>query len=341
MQGRSIRAKCTTSDGVSYSNYYDVEYGTPQGSCLGPLLFLIFTNDLHLNLLYRSCILFADDTTLFVTHKNMVYMEWCMQEDLKILQDWFKANKLTLNINKSVAMHFSNKKERNIKINVGEVPLPVATKTKFLGVWIDSSLSWNIHFDELILKLAKGQYLLKCCKNIFSMQTKVNIYYAHVYSHLVYGITIWGNMLPKEKLKKLQKLQNCCVRAIAGKEFNANTYKQLNLLTVEQIIRLYNLKMGYKVQHSQLPEPILIACKTDAQNKSLKKDHQYLTRHKHEINRVKAHSKWYSNSFMVQSTKEFQNLPDSIKSIKFFPSFVKTCKQQLLNTTLVTGCTDN
>ena len=89
------------------------------------------------------------------------------------------------------------------------VPLPVATQTKFLGVWLDSTLNWNVHFGELTLKLAKGQHLLKCCKNIFSMQTKINIYYAHVYSHLVYGITIWGNILSKEKLKKLQNIMQC------------------------------------------------------------------------------------------------------------------------------------
>ena len=68
-----------------------------------------------------------------------------MQVDLEILQDWFKANKLTLNLNKSVAMHFSNKNDHKIEIKANGMPLPVATSTKFLGVWIDSSLKMETH----------------------------------------------------------------------------------------------------------------------------------------------------------------------------------------------------
>ena len=140
------------------------------------------------------------------------------------------------------------------------------------------------------------------------------------------------NMLTKEKLKKLQKIQNRCTSLIMGSKTISDTYKHLKLLTVKQIIRLYNSKLGYKVQHSQLPVPILQACKTDSTNQPLIKDHPYMTRRKNEINRAKAFSNWYLNSFMVQSTKEFQNLPDSIRSIKLFPSFVKSCKNYLLGT---------
>ena len=108
LSGRSLRTKCRTADNdlVVKSNLDQVEYGTPQGSCLGPLIFLIFTNDLYLNLIHTNSILFADDTTLYFSHRNLSYAKWCIEEDLKILVDWFCANKLTLNLDKTVAMLF-------------------------------------------------------------------------------------------------------------------------------------------------------------------------------------------------------------------------------------------
>ena len=89
------------------SDEYDIMYGTPQGSGLGPLLFSIFTNDLHKHLLYVKCILFADNTTLYMSHRNRNYLSWCIEQDLQIITDWFRANLLTLNEVKSVCMTFN------------------------------------------------------------------------------------------------------------------------------------------------------------------------------------------------------------------------------------------
>ena len=145
LKGHSLRAKCPTTEGTSYSNEYLIDYGTPQGSCLGPLLFLLFTNDLYLHLQYCKCILFADDTTLYVSHSNRNYIESCIQQDLSTLQDWFCANKLTLNLNKTVYMHFGQGNQINYKnkykITIDSVTLPVVTNTKFLGIWIDNLLN--------------------------------------------------------------------------------------------------------------------------------------------------------------------------------------------------------
>ena len=99
LQNRKMRVKCKTSSTgkLEYSRYQTVTYGTPQGSCLGPLIFIIFTNDLHKQLMNTASLLFADDTTLYMTHSlNLRYLKWCVEEDMKSLITWFKANKLTL-----------------------------------------------------------------------------------------------------------------------------------------------------------------------------------------------------------------------------------------------------
>ena len=88
---RKLLVKCTTSRNCPpvKSDTYNIEYGTAQGSCLGPLLFLIFCNDMHLNLTYLHCIQFADDTTLYLGHTDTRFLNCCIEHDLTILQDWF------------------------------------------------------------------------------------------------------------------------------------------------------------------------------------------------------------------------------------------------------------
>ena len=249
----------------------EMEYGTPQGSCLGPLLFLIFINDLHLHLQYCKCILFADDTTIYLSHRNLNYCEWCIQSDLEVLQDWFRANKLTLNISKSVCMHYPIKYSKDIKIVIDNIPLPVVTKTKFLGIWIDNRLTWQPHFDQLCLKIIRNTTLLRLSKNHLSTNTKKILYYAHIYSHLVYGIITWGNMIKKEHLNKLQKLQNQCISLISNKDASSKVYHSLKIMKVKDIIKLQNLKLGFKVQHSQLQGNVLATCITDSNQKFTKK----------------------------------------------------------------------
>ena len=114
LTGRTLRVKCSTISNSSKSigNEYPVEYGTPQGSCLGPLIFLIFVNDLHLHLHNSEGIQFADDTTLVFVHRNLNYLQFCIQEELLTLQDWFNSNKLTLNIGKSSYLLYHNKKTK-------------------------------------------------------------------------------------------------------------------------------------------------------------------------------------------------------------------------------------
>ena len=125
---RKLRVKCrTVSDSTEVlSEEYDKHYGTPQGSCLGPLIFLLFVNDLHLNLELADCIQFADDTTLVFVHRNQNYLRYCVERDLAIVQDWFNANKLTLNVGKSSYLLFQGGKQclSQFQIELNGIKIP-------------------------------------------------------------------------------------------------------------------------------------------------------------------------------------------------------------------------
>ena len=153
LENRKLRAKCRTAQSgqVIKSDIFLIDYGTPQGSCLGPLIFLIFCNDLSLHLQFLECIQFADDTTLVYSHANKHYLRFCIIEDLLSIQDWFYANKLTLNLSKTVYLFFEHKCHTNIDLDLtlNGITIPKKRHTKFLGVWVDDQLNWKHHMQKL------------------------------------------------------------------------------------------------------------------------------------------------------------------------------------------------
>ena len=140
-----------------FSNWQKVTHRAPQGSCLGPLLFLIFCNDLQLNLTYLSCIQFTDDTTLYYAHKNLRVLRACIEHDLIKLYDWFGANSLTLNINKTNLLFFdySKNNKHEFIVVVNGINLKPVKSPKFLGVMLDDKLTWKAHIEKLKVKLKR------------------------------------------------------------------------------------------------------------------------------------------------------------------------------------------
>ena len=188
MKGQ-IRTKChvSSSGQIEYSDYKSIKFGTPQGSCLGPLLFLIFTNDLHKQLHHCSSILFADDTTLYKTHRNLVYLQLCVQDDMNRIVEYFRINKLTLNLNKTVCVLFQkNKTSRNeIKLQLDNHIISNSPETKFLGTTLDQNLNWSSHVSQLILKLNRNLNLLKLSRNMMTQESKLLVYRSHLESHIL------------------------------------------------------------------------------------------------------------------------------------------------------------
>ena len=322
---RKLRVRCGTESDprVTYLSSYDVEYGTPQGSCLGPLLFLIFTNDLYRNLENCNAILFADDTTIYKGHRNKNYLRWCIETDLIKITDWFKANKLTVNINKTVFMSFGPKNDKLASINLSGEIINHSEHTKFLGLWIDDKLNWNKHCNTLINKLKRNQTLIRTTKNLFNQSTLKLIYHAHIQSHINYGLVIWGGMVNKETLNRIQRIQTKCLKQIK----NSIKYPhELKILDINQQIKLEHAKLGYRLQNKLLPMKIMNIITTDSSNKSLEKIHKYNTRNKNKLYLPKIKNKLYRNSFLYQANKEIMLLPKIKPSKVSYSTFIKSVK---------------
>ena len=206
LTNRKLRSKCRLTNGTECSDWYDVEYGTLQGSCLGPLLFLIFCNDLYKNLEFADCIQFADDTTLYFGHSNKNFVLCCLEHDLKIIGDWFRANKLTLNVEKTVFMLFHPKGKRlNEQITFENKIIKNSQETKFLGIWLNDNLSWESHIRQLTIKIKRNMILLRKSKAFLRNNAMLPVYYGHIHSHLKYGILLWGSMINQSQFNRIQK----------------------------------------------------------------------------------------------------------------------------------------
>ena len=187
----------------SCSDIFDVTYGTARGSCLGPLLFIFFVNDIHLLPLYSKLVLFADDTTIFNSNRLLKFLKFTIEHDLEMMVDWFKENKLSLNLRKTVIMRFWSS-DKNFDIRVEGNIIPQVTHTKFLGVHMDNELKWNVHLNQLIDKVRSNKRLLSLGINLLDKNCLKNVYYSHVHSHLIYAISAWGSMASPSQVKELE-----------------------------------------------------------------------------------------------------------------------------------------
>ena len=137
---------------------FNISYGTAQGSCLGPFYSFSFINDIQLLQTYSHIILFADDTTMLTSHKNMHFLRYMLEHDMNLLSDWYKANQLSLNVNKTVLLKFwSNNTPFNI--HTEQKIISNSNSAKFLGLIIDENLTWILDITQMCNKLHSKQMI--------------------------------------------------------------------------------------------------------------------------------------------------------------------------------------
>ena len=239
------REQFVTYNGVKSHNQF-IKCGVPQGSIIGPLLFLSFINDLASVGQYTFPILFADNSNLFISGNDADLIMRTLNTELKEISLWLNANKLSLNIKKTHFMIFSskNKPQPNMNINIDGEVINETSKTKFRGVIIDNKLSWKDHILYISGKLARGTCVILKARKYLMKEALISLYYSFVYPHLIYCNHVWG-LACKTYMNTLFLLQKRIIKIIAGVNRRSHTdpiSKELKLLKCNDINLNLNLK---------------------------------------------------------------------------------------------------
>ena len=302
--------------------------GTAQGSNLGPLLYLLYTNDLFECITFSENINFADDTTLITMGKNIKSLYARAQSDLSNMYNYFVRNDLCMNLTKTCYIVIGRKLPPRLPtLNIGGIYLKRVKSEKFLGINLDEKLNWEEHVNYVTKKLHSSIYAIRLSKRYLDIDHKLMLYHAIFSSHVQYGLLIWGSMLSKRNLKRLQILQNRSIRMVFNIDNRTSVkpyLKNHNILNIEQMIDCELGKLLYRVSNNTICKRIV-----NKFNSLCRTEHRYETRHCKDLNIPKQNDQLYSNSFLVKSPKLWQKLPTELKTHKY-PSFKSSLKKYVL-----------
>ena len=219
------RTQRTLANGkLSASN--KITCGVPQGSVLGPLFFILYVNDMQAAVNKSDIQLYADDTVIHSSDSNSAKAASDLQTAMNQFTRWCHENKLSLNASKTKQMVFGTrsmvKKAKNIRLMVEGVALQVVPSYKYLGVTLDSTLSFNIHVKNVTTMVSYKAILLGKIRKYLQEDVALRIYKSMILPYFDYGDVIYGKS-NQDSLDKLQRLQNKCLRICKGYNIRHDT----------------------------------------------------------------------------------------------------------------------
>jgi len=249
------------------SSQLEIKTGVPQGSILGPLLFLIYINDISKVSRLFHAILFADDTSLIGTFTNFQLcaaktkgdvkrLSTRINTELELIHEWLKINKLSLNVDKTKVMIFHSRQRNmsvfdDLKLELDGIPIKRVKSFNFLGIILNEYLTWTDHISHISQKISPVVALIMRLRNQLPITILKMIYNSLILSRLHYGNILWG-----ENPGSLIQLQKKAVRAVSGAGYNAHStplLKKLNLLSLTDIHKIKLLIMYKQFVDETLP----------------------------------------------------------------------------------------
>ena len=245
----SNRKQCVQINNTT-SSLHGISCGVPQGSILGPTLFILYINDLITHVKLFNLILYADDTNLFFDTSNLNENINNINLELTNIANWCDANKLTLNLQKTNYMlikNYQNKAIISMPLKIRHIEIDRVSSMKFLGVHIDEHLKWNVHIEKLRLELRKVTGLFYNASHFLPFSCLILLYNSLINSKIIYCIEAWGNTAKVHK-EKILKIQKRLVRMLFKKPQNEHSpplFKKARILPIEELYQLRILLIAH------------------------------------------------------------------------------------------------
>lgn len=301
------------------SDYRNIRCGVPQGSNMGPLLFLIYVNDIsNLNIKGQPK-LFADDTSISYKSNNVADLFQAMSQDLHLITAYLENNLLSLNLTKTKVMVFGNKDtSSHPKLVVKGKTIEEVTSFKHLGVHIDNRLRWDVHIREMLSSCSSLCGILRKLSRFVPQHVLLTIYYSFIHSRYKYGIAAWGSS-SNIHLKDVQIQQNRCMKAIFNLPFLHPTRELYSTMdhNVMPILGLFTFQicaiMFKVVNHLNLHHNWTFNSAT----------HQHRTRYAHLLQQSGFRTEIGRKRFQIVGPNLYNQLPEDIKNAQTFLQFKK------------------
>ena len=304
--------------GVEHAHASRLDVGVPQGSILGPLMFVMFVNDLYRQFDFCDLLQFADDTSLIVNHRTVEGLSWVLSEAVGRMAAWCDRNGMVLNTRKTHLMQFSpDSFHRSVLVRSSSGSLPLSRSIKFLGVYFQSNIKWDVHIHELKGRLNKAFYMIYKLRDLLEINALRTFYLGNVQSLMTYGIILWGGSHLSNDIFKLQKRFVRCVLRLNYQESCKVHFKNLKILTLPSLY-LYHLLVYCRANLKEF--------RTNAHISST-----FRTRNADRLALPVHSSAAFENGPMYMMIRSYNNLPTDILSSNTLPVFKTRLKDYLIN----------